>query len=282
MKSIIKKLNEVIAPWEEYELSSRGGAVGRRILTSLKKFYIWSQREFIIRYLPVLDEIKDKPLSYRILEVGSGVVGLARCTQRKFVGVDVNVRGPHYENMDLVKAEAWDLPFEDGAFECVVSVDMLEHIPTDRRQDVVLELLRVSREKVILCFPAGVVAEAWERRARRVYQRIIDNWPDQKPGKEAFVARSCFLTEHFENRLPTVPEVLQYIKAGGNPRWEISTRDNESCYVWYWGVLGHMKHNYWRWLLTTAFFILFFPLLAQCRWGGTYRTVVVVYKQKGK
>src|SRR3989338_6375558 len=211
MRNIIEKLNAVIAPWEDYTFSSSNKSMKKRMREGLKKLYLWSQREFAIRYLPVVAGIKNKPSCYRILEVGSGAVGLARYTKRKIVGVDINTCGPNLENMEKITAKAWDLPFDDNEFDCVVSIDMLEHIPRQYRQKVISEFIRVARDEIIFTFPSGEEAERWEAKMRLIYERIIQNWPDKKPGKEAFILRSSFLIEHFKHQLPKVDEVLSDI-----------------------------------------------------------------------
>jgi SAM-dependent methyltransferase len=279
MKNIIEKLNAVIAPWEDYSFSSSKKTFNQRILENLKILYLWSQREFAIRYLPAISEIKNKPNSYSILEVGSGAVGLARYTKRKVVGVDINTKGPNFENMEKINAKAWNLPFENNEFDCVISIDMLEHIPRQYRQKVISEFIRVARNEIIFTFPSGKDAERWEGKMRSIYEHIIKNWPNKKLGKEAFILRNSFLTEHFEHQLPKVDEILDYIKENDGILLDMEIFDNESCYVWYWGVLGHMKHSYFRWMITTLFFILFFPILANCKWGGTYRKVFKLKKE---
>jgi ubiquinone/menaquinone biosynthesis C-methylase UbiE len=44
----------------------------------------------------------------------------------------------------FVPAPAWDLPFEDNAFDCIFSCDVLEHIPPELVQETLVELARVA------------------------------------------------------------------------------------------------------------------------------------------
>lgn len=45
------------------------------------------------------------------------------------------------------------LPLENTSFDYVVSVDTLEHIPSERRLDFVVELVRVAKKKVVIIAP---------------------------------------------------------------------------------------------------------------------------------
>ncbi len=278
MRRIIEKMNEMVAPWEEYSFGAPPKSFLGALKGFLKRIYFWSQKEYMIRYLPFLNEIKSLPVTASILEVGSGPVGISRYTKRPIVGVDINTQGPHFKNMKKVYGNAWELPFESGSFDCVISSDMLEHIPRQYRARCVNEILRVAKVKAIIGFPCGDHAEAVEKEMRGVYHRILDKWPVNKGGKDKFILRNNFLLEHDEHTLPKFQEVQDFVKESKASILDIKVIDNESCHVWYWGVLGHMKYSYARWFFTTMMFIVLFPILSKCSWGGTYRKVFVIYK----
>jgi glycosyltransferase involved in cell wall biosynthesis/SAM-dependent methyltransferase len=52
-----------------------------------------------------------------------------------------------------VRGDGTSLPFEDGSFDAAASLDVLEHVPADRRARFLAELVRVSRGSVFLCAP---------------------------------------------------------------------------------------------------------------------------------
>ncbi len=81
----------------------------------------------------------------RVLDVGCGDAWLKRYVA-DYTGVDIG--GQPDIVLDLEKER---LPFEDGAFDCVVCIDVLEHL--DNLPTVFGELRRVSRGYVIVSLP---------------------------------------------------------------------------------------------------------------------------------
>ncbi len=113
----------------------------------------------LVRYLPALDYIK-KHKPKRILEVGSGSKGLGEFYGGEFWGADVNFPEPVVPNMRPVKLsenpalpigrsersesqKVRKLPFPDASFDLVVSIDTLEHVPSQMRGKMITELARI-------------------------------------------------------------------------------------------------------------------------------------------
>src|SRR5207247_2026103 len=67
-------------------------------------------------------------------------------------------------NLVPVRASALALPFPNSAFDCVVSLDMLEHIAQADRPTAVAELLRVAGRYLVVGFPSGEAAMQSDRR----------------------------------------------------------------------------------------------------------------------
>jgi SAM-dependent methyltransferase len=63
-----------------------------------------------------------------------------------------------------VRYEGAELPFADGSFDAVTSIDVLEHLPADARRAHVEELVRVARSRVVLCCPLGTPAHVEAER----------------------------------------------------------------------------------------------------------------------
>jgi len=116
-----------------------------------------------LRYAPVVEFLSRTEGT--ILEVGSGHQGVAAFLgRRQCVGVDLDFAGSCSPNLVPVRASALALPFTANAFDCVVSLDMLEHIAQADRSTAVAELLRVAGRYLVLGFPSGEAALKTDRR----------------------------------------------------------------------------------------------------------------------
>jgi len=99
-------------------------------------------------------------LQGRVLDVGCDEATLRNLIPGSdYTGVDVGGSPDIRLNLDLAER----LPFEDGQFDCVLAVDVLEHLEHLHR--MFEELVRVSRSRVILSLPNN-----WAN-ARRPLQR---------------------------------------------------------------------------------------------------------------
>jgi SAM-dependent methyltransferase len=77
-----------------------------------------------------------------------------RDTGRKVVGIELDAEAAaraQADGLDVRVGDVMDLPFEDGAFETSVLVDVIEHVPDPER--ALSEALRVSRRNVLVTVP---------------------------------------------------------------------------------------------------------------------------------
>lgn len=75
---------------------------------------------------------------------------------------------------DFVVADATALPFPDGAFEAVVSLDVLEHMPSEVRASAVAEMARVAARVVVIACPVeDPSTHAAEREADSVWRNYF-------------------------------------------------------------------------------------------------------------
>ncbi len=115
--------------------------------------------------------------------------------------------GPAVHTTDLrqgdfpghLPAPAWRQPFAGGSFDLVLSLDLLEHLPPERRPDFLAELDRVARRWILLGAPRGApeVDRAEEELSRGLMQS------------------RAFLSEHRELGLPRPADVESFFERLG-------------------------------------------------------------------
>jgi ubiquinone/menaquinone biosynthesis C-methylase UbiE len=111
------------------------------------------------RYLYEIEKHIGNPTS--VLEIGCGTgLLLSRIAGKAEIKVGCDLSGAllrqnKARNLDLVQADAENLPFKDMNFEAVYSVNLLEHVPNPRM--VVQEALRVLKPggRLVLITPNG-------------------------------------------------------------------------------------------------------------------------------
>jgi SAM-dependent methyltransferase len=93
--------------------------------------------------------------SKRILWVGCSTgKGVKYLNDRNIdcIGVDINDYAILMSRIasKLLKADILDLPFKDGEFDCVICIDLLEHLTEKQMAKALSELKRVSSDKIIV------------------------------------------------------------------------------------------------------------------------------------
>lgn len=90
-----------------------------------------------------------------ILEVGANVHGaLGRLLPNaRIVSLDIELPPELASQDDFVLGDARSMDFPDDSFDAVVAIDVLEHVPSEDREKVISEMVRVSRGPVLLAFP---------------------------------------------------------------------------------------------------------------------------------
>src|SRR3989344_844655 len=97
--------------------------------------FFWRQHpEAALRYYPVVGQIKKANLEKsKILEVGSGSLGIIPYLKREIDGVDIDFSGPQTRFLNKIKGEAIDLPFGKNSYDVAISVDVIEHLESEKR-----------------------------------------------------------------------------------------------------------------------------------------------------
>jgi len=124
------------------------------------------------------------------------------------------------EGLNCVQGDGAKLPFKDGSFDLVVSIDTLEHIPSDRRLGFLEEQLRVSRDYVLLAAP-------FEDENISLAEQIVSEFFIKKLGHP-----NDSLEEHFANGLPRLAETLSFFDENGVQHLEIP-----NGYLYNWLVM---------------------------------------------
>ena len=74
---------------------------------------------------------------------------------------------------NYIQASGVQLPFRDGAFDLVCSLDTLEHVPGEQRPALLSELLRVTRDGLYLAFPFDSTSNRWAESVVGGYTNVV-------------------------------------------------------------------------------------------------------------
>lgn len=136
-----------------------------------------------------------------LLDVGCGEYGLAHFVKAaRVIGTDITCPVHHEQGRRFVRASVTSLPFAGLSFPAVASVDVLEHLSSEARDDAVAELLRVGRTCVVITFPCGACARRIDEDFR---ERLI----------QAHKTPPEWLREHLQNPYPSLEWALSRIAA---------------------------------------------------------------------
>lgn len=138
------------------------------------------------------------------IEVGAGdSKRVARWTDAKVLAVTDLVIPAGDSRHPRVMASGLALPFRTDSAECVLAVDVLEHVPENLREGFVAELCRVSRSRVVLTFPQGDAA------------RDQDAWLAEAAAKRGHPSTARFAAEHLTSPLPDPDVVCTLLERSG-------------------------------------------------------------------
>lgn len=199
-----------------------------------------------------------------ILEIGSGARGITPYIPFNIVGADVSFEDPIVGKLRPVYLKGTKLPFSDKSYDCVICVDMLEHVANDERQSVIEEMLRVTKKRLFIAVPCGKSSEEQDKELDILYR---------KERGEPY----RFLTEHVENGLPTKDDIEAYIKNGAartNSAVHIRVADNVNLRVRFFYMKMSIMRR-WSSLYPPLSMILYF-LRAFINSGECYRKIFTI------
>lgn len=223
--------------------------------------------ETALRYLPVVEKLKELNLvDSKILEIGSGSLGITPYLKRGIDGLDVDFSGPKTSLINRIKGSASPLPFRKNSYDVVISVDVLEHIPRGDRQEAIFEMLRVASKLAIIVVPTGELSEKQDKELDLRWQKI-------------FNTHYQFLKEHVQNGLPKVDEILVSIDKAkrrlgkkavvkSKPIFNLRVR---KILMKFW--ISKNKYLYYLYLKG---FLFLLPFLRNANFGKCYRRIFVI------
>jgi len=221
--------------------------------------------EVALRYLPVVHILKEAG-ARKVLEVGSGDLGLTPYSKDfELTGLDRSFQG---ENplMTQVTGSATGIPFDERSFDAVISVDSLEHVPPDEREQAVREILRTAHSLAVIAVPSGSGAEAQDRfLAERYLQVRGEEYP--------------FFQDHLKYGLPREDELEQMITRalkGLGRRGSVTLYKNANLRLRTFLMKGWISRNRFYYNLAVLGLMPLAGLLRRLNHGSCYRVIAVV------
>lgn len=164
----------------------------------------------------IIDSNRQKSQKFRILDVG----GRGNLMKEFLPQDEVFYLDPYVETQDdnYIKGDGCNMPLDDNSFDWVISTDVFEHIPQERRQIFLQEKLRVAKLGVILVAPfySKEVEEA-EYNANEIYKALSS-------GKD-----HPWFKEHIKNGLPEEKNVTSTLKKAG---YSFQVINNNRLFLW--------------------------------------------------
>lgn len=223
--------------------------------------------ETALRYLPVVAEIKRLKLTKsKILEVGSGSLGITPYLKEKIDGLDVDFSGPQTTLVNPILGDATNIPFRKNSYDVVIAVDVLEHLKPESRPGAINQMLKVAKKLAIIVVPTGELSEKQDRALYKLWQKVKRD-------------ENQFLAEHVKNGLPRADQILVTIdkslrllgkkaKIQSYPTLNLTVR-NILMRIW----ITKSKLIYYLYLKG---FMLLVPALIYANFGNCYRRVFVI------
>lgn len=231
------------------------------------KFFENQHPESALRYLPIVSLLKEKKLeNSKILEVGSGSLGIVPYLKKPIDGVDLDFSGPQTPLLNKIKGSSLDLPFRKNSYDVVICVDTLEHIEKNQREKAITEVLRVAKRLGIITVPVGNLSELQDKKLEIYYRKVFNQ-------------KNNFLSEHVKNGLPQTDEILVILdrvlvklekkaKITSYPLLNLKVRE---VLMKTW-----ISNNRYIFYLYLKGYLLLLPILRLANWGNCYRRMFVV------
>lgn len=234
-------------------------------LLRLLPFYRWHP-EVAIRYLPIADQIKLISHHEPVLDVGSGGLGIAPYLGENISGLDTSFQPPIHPLIHPKIGSGEKIPFGDRSFSVVVSVDTLEHVPPQKREIILREMIRVAKTTVIIAVPTGLKSQSQDRNLAVYYQR--------KFGREF-----PFFLEHEKYSLPSEKDLEKLVTAAlakNHRTARVSFKGNENLNLRIFLMKGWITTNTLENIFQRKILLLALPAFKLFDKPPYYRTIATI------
>jgi len=228
-------------------------------------FYRWHP-EVALRYLPIVYEIKKMSHQVKILEVGSGGLGIVPYLKKPIDGVDINFQPPFHPLLKKIKGSILNLPFKNNSYDVVISVDMLEHLSKKDRNKAINEMFRVAKQKIIIAVPCGQAAYNQDVLLDQYYRRNLGN-------------SFHFLKEQILFGLPEKKDIYNIAcKAARDYNKKITVRieGNENLKLRIFLMKGWVSNNIFINIIFRKLFLFFIPIFRLFNQPPNYRQLFFI------
>jgi hypothetical protein len=234
-------------------------------ISSLYFFYRWHP-EVALRYLPIVDDLnKDKSLK-KIIEIGSGGLGITPYLNRNITGFDIAFSPPFHSKLKRIIGNAVNISLPKNSFDAVLSVDTLEHMNKISRIQAISEMFKIAKKKIIIAVPSGNDSQKQDEELDSIfYQR--------------FGKKYHFLDEQIHLGLPEEKEMINAIKlasAKWHKKFHLRTYNNENLKLRKFLMLGFMTKNVFVNFCHRKIMLFFIPILKLINHKPTYRKIFII------
>jgi len=177
----------------------------------------WSYAPIYERKVRWVDAVVDSlPSSARLLDAGAGEGALVERYHglgRDIVGADAAYASEYVRKADLLA-----LPFDDGWFDAVLCLDVLEHVPLLDQPKALAEITRVLRDDGLLVMSVPNLAHLHSRvkfffTGRLTRTSAVERHPGDRPLSEYLdlLAAAGLTVERTGGIFPTVPGLFRLV-----------------------------------------------------------------------
>lgn len=171
----------------------------------------------------ILDQLyNNRSKAVKILDVGGGSPFISNIlnglsSQYELTSLDL-IPKPSGYNGTYVQSDATNMPFKANEFEVVISTDVLEHVPDDKKKSFISECVRVANDYVIIAAPFNTESVDAVEHATNDFNKYL--FKEDQP----------WLEEHFTNKKPELDSTIDFINKLGY-KTQVIGSNNIFCWL---------------------------------------------------